>query len=313
MASRRRDAPSGESRHTRARVLARALAMPRDERDVSARAPAGAQDNWTALRARMEAGRSEGAKKRARAREEKRRRERALDVGASSWTREVVKDASSDARGVDGRKPAPTGRNGAVTRTLALDCEMVGVGEDGRRSALARVSVVNEDGNVILDTFVIPTERVTDYRTAVSGVRAKDLRAESGARTFKTVQAQMSELLRGKILVGHSLKNDMRALMLDHPKRDTRDTSLYHPLTRPLRPEERCVPGAPRGRGCRALRDLARQHVGLDIQNGEHSSVDDARAALALYKKFAKKWEASLRLADRGKAAASGKKRKERD
>ena len=30
--------------------------------------------------------------------------------------------------------------------------------------------------------------------------------------------------------------------MLDHPKRDTRDTSLYHPLTRPLRPEERSRP-----------------------------------------------------------------------
>ena len=287
--------------------------MARDADGVVAVADARAQGNWAALRERMDAGRSEGAKKRARAREEKRRRERALAVDGTSWTRDVVDGAVARDGGGSGRKPAPTGRNGAVTRTLALDCEMVGVGEDGRRSALARVSVVNEDGNVILDTFVIPTERVTDYRTAVSGVRAKDLRAESGARPFKTVQAQMSELLRGKILVGHSLKNDMRALMLDHPKRDTRDTSLYHPLTRPLRPEERCVPGAPRGRGCRALRDLARQHVGLDIQGGEHSSVDDARAALALYKKFAKKWEASLRLADGGKAAAAGKKRKQRE
>ena len=97
--------------------------------------------------------------------------------------------------------------------------------------------------------------------------------------------------------------------MLDHPKRDTRDTSLYHPLTRPLRPEERCVPGAPRGRGCRALRDLARQHLGLDIQRGEHSSVDDARATLALYKKFAKKWESGLR---RGDAESRRRARTER-
>ncbi|ABO94874.1 predicted protein, partial [Ostreococcus lucimarinus CCE9901] len=182
-----------------------------------------------------------------------------------------------------------------VTAVLALDCEMVGVGADGKRSILARASIVNEDGNVIMDAHVLPTERVTDYRTAVSGVRAKDLTAANGAVAFKKVQAQMSELLRGRILVGHSLKNDMRVLMLDHPKRDTRDTSLYHPLTRPLRPEERCVPGAPRGRGCRALRDLARQHLGLEIQKGEHSSVDDARATLALYKKFAKRWESALR------------------
>jgi RNA exonuclease 4 len=32
----------------------------------------------------------------------------------------------------------PTGRNTALTDTVALDCEMVGVGEDGRRSILVR-------------------------------------------------------------------------------------------------------------------------------------------------------------------------------
>ena len=212
------------------------------------------------------------------------------DVDDATRTRDGGRDASAT--------PRATGRNTAVTAVLALDCEMVGVGADGKRSILARASIVNEDGNVIMDAHVLPTERVTDYRTAVSGVRAKDLTAANGAMAFKKVQAQMSELLRGRILVGHSLKNDMRVLMLDHPKRDTRDTSLYHPLTRPLRPEERCVPGAPRGRGCRALRDLARQHLGLEIQKGEHSSVDDARATLALYKKFAKQWESALRRAD---------------
>ena len=184
-----------------------------------------------------------------------------------------------------------------------------GVGADGKRSILARVSIVNEDGNVIMDKFVAPTERVTDYRTAVSGVRPRDLTAANGAQSFTKIQEQMSHLLRGRVLVGHSLKNDLRVLMLDHPKRDTRDTSLYHPLTRPLRPEERCVPGAPRGRGCRALRDLARQHLGLDIQRGEHSSVDDARATLALYKKFAKKWESGLR---RGDAESRRRARTER-
>jgi RNA exonuclease 4 len=178
---------------------------------------------------------------------------------------------------------------------LALDCEMVGVGTDGKRSILARASVVNEDGHVILDTFVLPTERVVDYRTAVSGVRPKDLLSANGAKSFQKVQAQLSELFNGRILVGHSLKNDMKVLMLDHPKKDTRDTSLYHPLTRPLRSDERCVPGAPRGRGCRALRDLVAQHLGLVIQKGEHSSVDDARAALLLYQKFQRKWENSLR------------------
>lgn len=270
--------------------------------DASTRRTGG---NWAALSAKINAGTSDKAKKKAA---ERAAMARAATESSVNGLMEDVRDCGIDVK-EKGGKPKPTGRNTAVTRTLALDCEMVGVGEDGRRSVLARVSVVNEDGNVILDVFVQPTERVTDYRTAVSGVRPIDVKAESGARTFRVVQAQMSELLRGKVLVGHSLKHDMKALMLDHPKRDTRDTSLYHPLTRPLRPEERCVPGAPRGRGCRALRDLARQHLGLEIQTGEHSSVDDARAALALYKKFAKKWEASVRLAD-GKSGRDGGKKK---
>lgn len=249
-------------------------------------APKAVGGNWAALSAKINAGESAVAKRRAAER-------RAMeDVTGTSFGGRRPTDGGDDA---EGKKPKPTGRNTAVTRVLALDCEMVGVGADGKRSILARASIVNEDGNVIMDKFVLPTERVTDYRTAVSGVRPRDVTAENGAVSFKKVQQQMMELLRGRVLVGHSLKNDLRVLMLDHPKKDTRDTSLYHPLTRPLRPEERCVPGAPRGRGCRSLKDLARQHLGFQIQTGEHSSVDDARAALALYKKFAKKWEASVR------------------
>ena len=51
-----------------------------------------------------------------------------------------------------------------VTPVLSLDCEMVGVGPDGTRSALARVCIVNEQGNVLLDVHCKPKERVTDYR-----------------------------------------------------------------------------------------------------------------------------------------------------
>jgi RNA exonuclease 4 len=58
---------------------------------------------------------------------------------------------------------------------LALDCEMVGVGIDGSESSLARVSLVNYHGVVIFDEFVRQRERVVDYRTFVSGVRASDM------------------------------------------------------------------------------------------------------------------------------------------
>lgn len=52
---------------------------------------------------------------------------------------------------------------------------MVGVGPDGEESALARVSLVNYNGAVLMDDFVKPQERVTDFRTAVSGITPKHL------------------------------------------------------------------------------------------------------------------------------------------
>jgi RNA exonuclease 4 len=58
---------------------------------------------------------------------------------------------------------------------IALDCEMVGVGPMGRESTLARVSVVNYFGVVLMDEFVRQKERVTDWRTQWSGVRARDM------------------------------------------------------------------------------------------------------------------------------------------
>lgn len=64
-----------------------------------------------------------------------------------------------------------------VGRYIAIDCEMVGVGgEENERSALARVSIVNYHGHLILDTFVRPKERVTDWRTWVSGVSAASMK-----------------------------------------------------------------------------------------------------------------------------------------
>jgi hypothetical protein len=44
----------------------------------------------------------------------------------------------------------------SVTKLIALDCEMVGVGIEGKESMLARVCIINSFGNVIYDKFVKP-------------------------------------------------------------------------------------------------------------------------------------------------------------
>lgn len=61
---------------------------------------------------------------------------------------------------------------------VALDCEMVGLGEGGKQSALARCSVVNFDGEKLYDEYVRPPGFVTDFRTQWSGIRKSDLRRD---------------------------------------------------------------------------------------------------------------------------------------
>lgn len=81
---------------------------------------------------------------------------------------------------------------------------------------------VNASGNVLYDSFVAQKEPVTDYRTWVSGVTAEHLVA---APDISQVQKEVTELLSGRVLVGHGLKKDLSVLMLSHPRRSIRDTA----------------------------------------------------------------------------------------
>lgn len=180
--------------------------------------------------------------------------------------------------------PAAIGSTTAPTRILAMDCEMVGVGPGGVRSALARVCIVNDAGAVLLDTHVAPRERVTDYRTRVSGVTPACLR---GAPDVATVRERVQRLIDGRLLVGHAITHDLTALMVSHPRALVRDTARFPPLMRATAPGRRPKP--------RRLRDLASEVLGLTIQGGAHSPVDDARAALYLYQRFRKEWEAAAK------------------
>ncbi|KAI2491640.1 EXOIII-like protein [Fragilaria crotonensis] len=126
-----------------------------------------------------------------------------------------------------------------TSRYVAIDCEMVGIGTDGKQSALARVSMVDWHGEVLLDTFVQVPSRVTDFRTHVSGVTAKDIQPRAtnkdgshngGAMDVKVCREKVAAILKDKILVGHALHNDLQALLLQHPKEDIRDTAKYRPF-----------------------------------------------------------------------------------
>ena len=172
---------------------------------------------------------------------------------------------------------------------VALDCEMVGVGPEGMISALARVCIVDWNHNVIYDSHVKVYEPVTDYRTFVSGIRAEDIESDE-AVDFEECRTAVKQILKGKILVGHALRNDLNALEIyDHPWYDIRDTAKYEPFMKRVSKESTML-------GPRKLKDLSLTKLKREIQRDgeEHCPKEDAIAALDLYKKARTKWEKAM-------------------
>ncbi len=166
---------------------------------------------------------------------------------------------------------------------------MVGVGPEGLESAAARVTLCNWAEEVILDTFVKVPVEVTDYRTFVSGIEAKDLEGPK-AMDLKDVQDMVQRTLHGKILIGHALENDLKALQITHPWHDTRDSAIYPPFMQevPDHEDSSCSSLRPR-----KLKELVKDRLGNDIQQlgKAHDPAEDALSALRLYKAERFQWE----------------------
>lgn len=107
---------------------------------------------------------------------------------------------------------------------VALDAEMVGVGQYGEDSSVARVVIVAWDGKVLFDEYIKQTQAVTDYRTFISGIKPEHL--ASAKLSFRDARKQILNILYGRFLIGHGLKNDLKALGISHPWWLIRDVSL---------------------------------------------------------------------------------------
>ena len=199
---------------------------------------------------------------------------------------------------------------------FALCCGMVGIGGRQSRgsgatesSAVGRVTLVNWENQVVLDTFVQIPVPVTDFRTETSGIAPSDV-GSTNAMSFAQVRAEVERILRGKILIGHGLSASLNALGLTHPWCDIRDTSTYAKFV---------VEETDRSSGRKVLRpqplaDLSAQILKREVPPATvpHRPVDLCVAALDLYKMFRREWEEDLIHAAQQKDARLESQQRER-
>lgn len=229
------------------------------------------------------------AKKRTRGRRRKSNKQELVTHSSENASCGYVSESSSESskQSITQKKPkAMIVPLEEQAQYLALDCEMVGTGVDGHRSTLARVTIVNWDGNIVYDQLIRPSETVTDYRTFVSGITAEDLENDDLVTDFQSCRTHVLELLQNKILVGHALKNDLSALQIKHPWQQVRDTAKYEPFMKQRFEDGVFWP--------RKLKELVHEHVnGMEIQQPgkPHSAYEDAYAAMKLYQAVRNKWE----------------------
>ncbi|KAF8334051.1 uncharacterized protein EI90DRAFT_3050825 [Cantharellus anzutake] len=90
-------------------------------------------------------------------------------------------------------------------------------------------------------------------------------------------------LLRNKVIVAYELWKSLDALRLQHPADLTRDLATYLPV--------QTIIGA---EGDNGFQKLVQQFMNRTIRNGFHHPVEDARAAMDLYRSCATDWEALI-------------------
>jgi PAB-dependent poly(A)-specific ribonuclease subunit 2 len=177
---------------------------------------------------------------------------------------------------------------------VALDTEFVSLKQpeiqmnsDGEREtirpmshALARVSVVRgqgeDEGLPFIDDYIAIKEPIVDYLTLYSGITPGDLDPRTSKHNLVSLKAAYKKLWillnLGCKFLGHGLKQDFRVINIQVPRSQIIDTIDLFFLKSRLRRL--------------SLAFLAWYLLKEDIQLETHDSIEDARTALKLYRKY---------------------------
>ena len=184
-----------------------------------------------------------------------------------------------------------------IEGAVALDCEMVGIGpiktdaqgREYRESSLAHVVIVDFNGKEIYNKLVIPKEgidKITDYRTFVSGVKEEDLiKLNPETHSYNKIIAEVRKKLKGRIIVGHGLKSDFKVLNYKPAPNKVWDTAVIDQYMQ----DGSYIPSLGiYKREARKLKHLYKEFAENNIQvpGRSHDPTEDARASMNLYRLF---------------------------
>ncbi|KAJ8922903.1 hypothetical protein NQ315_001445 [Exocentrus adspersus] len=166
---------------------------------------------------------------------------------------------------VDYVRTLPTKSATKIFGVYAIDCEMC---YTVRGLECTKVTLVDELGRLVYDTYVKPDSEIVDYNTRFSGITPSHISKE--AKTLFQVQRDLLQIINANtVLIGHGLENDLRALRIMHCV--VVDTAHSFPH----------VNGLPYKQ---SLKSLAAYYLDKKIQcsNAGHDSFEDALTCMEL-------------------------------